>query len=169
MQTRNQKAFTMVELVFVIVVIGILSAIALPRFGDTADSAYITKAQSSLASVRAALATERQRRILRGDTTAITDLSLASGGGAATPASAFNHFSADGQTPAVYTEVLRYPINACIGTQRACWAHTAGTAVYTYRFPKSSTGNDGEAAFSLVSNRLNCTDTVPADCLIITQ
>ena len=36
--TANRQAFTMIELVFVIVVIGILSAIAIPRFSDTADT-----------------------------------------------------------------------------------------------------------------------------------
>jgi len=161
MQTGNQKAFTMVELVFVIVVIGILSAIALPRFSSTADEAYITKAQSSLASVRAALATERQRRILRGDTTDITDLSLSSAGAATS--NAFDHFSADGD--GVYTEVLMYSVKKCNGALRACW-HKVDATHYEYRFPKSG---DGEAKFVLTSNnRLDC-DSDATDCLKITQ
>jgi len=171
MQTKNQKAFTILELVFVIVVIGILSAIALPRFSDTADTAYLTKAQSTVASVRAALATERQKRILRGDTTKITDLSLSKTGGTTTHA--FDHFSADGQTTPAYAEVLRYPIKACSGTQRACWTTSAGTGtadkMYSYRFPNSTDGNDGKADFKLENNRLDCTDTVTADCELITQ
>ncbi len=162
MQTRNKKAFTMVELVFVIVVIGILSAIALPRFGDTADAAYITKAQSALASVRAAMATERQRRILRGDTTDITDLSLKSDGTAS--ANAFDHFSAD--QDGVFSEALMYAVKKCSTTgQRACWDKVDATH-YEYRFPKSG---DGTAKFVLTTNnRLDC-DNDAADCLIITQ
>ncbi len=63
----NKKAFTMIELVFVIVIIGILSAIAIPKFAATRDDAIIAKARATVASVRSALATERQKRILQGD------------------------------------------------------------------------------------------------------
>jgi general secretion pathway protein G len=62
-----KKAFTMLELVFVIVVIGILSAIAIPKFAATRDDAYISRARSTVAALRNAVATERQKRILRGD------------------------------------------------------------------------------------------------------
>ena len=62
-----KKAFTMVELVFVIVVIGILSAIAVPKFAATRDDAVIAKGRSAVAAMRSAIAMERQKRILRGD------------------------------------------------------------------------------------------------------
>jgi len=62
-----KKAFTMVELVFVIVIIGILSAIAIPKLAATRDDAVITKAKVTVASLRSALATERQKNILKGD------------------------------------------------------------------------------------------------------
>ena len=62
-----KKAFTMLELVFVIVVIGILSAIAIPKFAATRDDALISRARSTVAALRNAVATERQKRILRGD------------------------------------------------------------------------------------------------------
>jgi|GEM_PF-323748 len=167
MQTNNQKAFTLIELVFVIVILGVLAAIALPRFASTADTAYLSKAQSTLATVRSALATERQKRILRGDTTTnITDLSLDSNNSATT--NAFDHFSAD--VDGNNAEVLRYPVKACSNnTQRACWAHTAGTTAYSYRFPDASEGVDGQADFVLASNRLDCTAADSADCLIVTQ
>jgi general secretion pathway protein G len=61
-----KKAFTMIELVFVIVVIGILSAIAVPKFAATRDDAVITKARTTIASVRSAISTKRQKNILRG-------------------------------------------------------------------------------------------------------
>ena len=40
---RNRKAFTMVELIFVIVVIGILAAIAMPKLSATRDDAAISR------------------------------------------------------------------------------------------------------------------------------
>lgn len=66
-----KKAFTMIELVFVIVVIGILSAIAVPKFAATRDDAQISKARAEVAAMRSAIATERQKRILKGDFTDI--------------------------------------------------------------------------------------------------
>ena len=50
--TSNRKAFTMIELIFVIVVIGILSAIAVPKFAATRDDARVV---ASLASVKEAM------------------------------------------------------------------------------------------------------------------
>lgn len=66
-----KKAFTMIELVFVIVVIGILSAIAIPKFAETRDDAMIAKGRTAVAALRSAIATERQKRILKGDFTDI--------------------------------------------------------------------------------------------------
>jgi len=68
-----KKAFTMLELVFVIVVIGILSAIAIPKFAATRDDAEISKGRAEVAAMRSAVATERQKRILRGNFINITN------------------------------------------------------------------------------------------------
>jgi len=72
MRMRNRMAFTMIELVFIIVVIGILAAIAVPKFAATRDDAVITKGRATVAALRSAIATERQKRILRGKFDAIT-------------------------------------------------------------------------------------------------
>jgi general secretion pathway protein G len=62
-----KKAFTMIELVFVIVVIGILAAIAVPKFAATRDDAIVSKARATVAALRSGIATERQKRILSGN------------------------------------------------------------------------------------------------------
>jgi len=62
-----KKAFTMLELVFVIAVIGILATIAIPKFAATRNDAIISKARATVAAMRSAVATERQKRILKGD------------------------------------------------------------------------------------------------------
>jgi len=163
----EKKAFTMIELVFVIVVIGILSAIAIPKFADTADSAYLTKAQDTLGTVRSALMTERQKRILRGTFTPITDLSLTNAGVAST--NVFDHFSSDGRTPAVYTPLFEYPIRGCASaSQRACWKKTSNAPViYAYRFANASMGTDGQAEFIIDQNKFKCKSGDESDCNLI--
>lgn len=159
MQSRFHKAFTMIEVVFVVVVIGILSAIALPRFSDTADNAYLSKAQSEIMAVRSALATERQKRILRGDTTSIISLSCTSSSCPPTPTYAFDHFSPDQDNN--YTAVIDYPIKACVSGQKACWkvGTSNGKKTYKYQFIDS-----GEAIFILDNNRLSCKAGDETDC-----
>lgn len=61
----------MLELVFVIVVLGILAAIALPKFAATRTDAMIAKARSDVAAIRSGIINERQTRIIKGDTTYI--------------------------------------------------------------------------------------------------
>jgi len=71
-----KKAFTMLELTFVIVIIGVLSAIAIPKFAATRDDAEISKGRAEVAAMRSAIATERQKRILRGIFTNITNAEI---------------------------------------------------------------------------------------------
>lgn len=70
-------AFTMIELVFVIVVLGILAAIAIPRLAATRDDAEIAKGRSDVSAIRAAIVSERQGRLLQGDTAFIATLDAA--------------------------------------------------------------------------------------------
>ncbi len=64
-----KKAFTMIELVFVIVVLGILAAIAIPRLAPIMENATTAKGKSDVAAIRAAIVGERQGRLLMGQTT----------------------------------------------------------------------------------------------------
>ncbi len=160
MYIKTRKAFTMVELVFVIVVIGILSAIAIPKFAATRDDATITKAIATLGSVRSALITERQKRILRGDFSPLTSL----GGGSTADTAMFDYYDGNTSGPSI----LEYPIHSCKSGARGCWVKTSAT-VYTYKIPY----NSNDVAFTLDTGkfRLTCVDTgtTGEDCKLLTK
>ncbi len=63
----RKKAFTMVELVFVIVIIGILSAVALPRFTETSDNAHTSKLLSFVGTLNRTVAPMMWSAIQRND------------------------------------------------------------------------------------------------------
>jgi prepilin-type N-terminal cleavage/methylation domain-containing protein len=45
---NNKKGFTLIELLIVVVIIGILAAIAIPKFANTKEKAYIASMKSDL-------------------------------------------------------------------------------------------------------------------------
>lgn len=147
MNKKNRKAFTMLELTFVIVVIGILSAIAIPKFAATRDDAVITKARTTVAAVRNAMSIERQKRILRGDFTAITKLSVQAGYGRD---SIFDGFDGNASTP-----VLEYPLKPCAlsgGNSKGCWQeYNRASNRLVYWFPVSD-----YVFFDISNNKFNC-------------
>jgi prepilin-type N-terminal cleavage/methylation domain-containing protein len=49
---KSRKGFTLIELLIVIVIIGILAAIAIPKFGKTREKAYFKAMQSDLRNLQ---------------------------------------------------------------------------------------------------------------------
>jgi len=159
MQLQKRKAFTMLELVFVIVIIGVLSVVAIPKFAMNKNDAIVTKAKTTVAAIRSAVATERQKRILRGSFTVIGKLSSASG----VNKPIFDAF--DGNTS---NSVLQYPLQSCkTTTSDGCWLETSTTATsseYTYNMPVS-----GSVIFVLSNNRFDCKEPTAANCIELTR
>jgi len=136
MYIQNRKAFTMVELIFVIIIIAILSAIAIPKFSKTAELAYVSKAKSDIASAKSALAMMRQKNILKGVTADINTTAVG----------------------ANFGNLLKFPVNSCTAAKCNGWSTNSAGNKFTFHGPT------GDVIFTLANNVLTCSSTVSNLC-----
>jgi len=163
---KVHSGFTMIELIMVIVIVGILSAVAIPKLAVNRDDAIIAKAKTTVSSIRSALAIEKQKRVLRGDFQHIYSLSKDTG---------YNKNIFDGFDKDTDNSVLEYPLISCKdGNALGCWrqisigskTNPAIASEYEYVMPDSKSH---KAIFQLKNNKFNCKTASDIYCQELTN
>jgi MSHA pilin protein MshA len=73
---RNQKGFTLIEIIAVLVILGILAAVAVPRYLSLAEEARILAAQGAIAEVKGRLSAAQGKYMMANRGTAPTSPQL---------------------------------------------------------------------------------------------
>src|SRR3989338_3250441 len=92
--TGNKSGFTLIELVMVIAILGILSAVALPRFYDLQGSARDAAGRGALGAMRSAIAASYANSATTGNATYPATITPVLFAGATMPRNPFNNSTA---------------------------------------------------------------------------
>lgn len=65
--TIDRRAFTLLEVLIVVIILGILAAVVVPRFASASDDARTASLQSVLGGVRSSIASFRTRAVIAGE------------------------------------------------------------------------------------------------------
>jgi len=79
MQMQSKKGFTLIELLIVVVIIGILAAIAIPKFANTKDKAKLASVQTDIRNLMNTMEVAASNNNNEFTTPAATDYNLSTG------------------------------------------------------------------------------------------
>src|SRR5712672_930540 len=68
-RSKSESGFTLIELVIVIVILGILAAVAIPKYEDMREQARVATLKGEVGSIRSAVAIQYAKNALNGAAT----------------------------------------------------------------------------------------------------
>ena len=123
----QRKAFTMIELIFVIVILGILSSVAISKMAVTRDDAELVKGRAQVAGIRNAITLLRNTNMLQAMGAKWPDKLDALAGNANNGEALFGYDTDDGN---LSKKLLDYPLYA--KNSNGHWKKVANNR-YAYR------------------------------------
>jgi len=144
-----RQAFSMIELVFVIVILGILASVAIPKLNATRKDAQISKGRADLSAIRSAIVSDRQAHLIKGDSRWISGLAQNS-------TTLFDTNGSDDRT------LLMYGVTA--GTTSGHWSVDSNDDGNFTKFVFKVGSDDCKFEYNSTSGKFALQDSQPVIC-----
>ncbi len=142
---KKQNGFTLIELIMVVVILGILSAVALPRFADLGSEARTASLEGLSGALKSASAVVHAKWLAAGSTG--TSVTMEGGTTVTTTAAGYPDALAAGITTAAQVAPTDYPASADAA---------GGTLTYTLKTNCTVAYNAGVAPPSVTVTATGC-------------